>query len=166
LEKIRIKQAQEKAIQKGLDLAALTSNAKAIYSKDEDVTSIIINGNVVEMENGLRSNAKRNYMIALSFPGRKSGTFEVKKSRKITATITFPNIWHGVACACTDNPEDDAQDRIKPSCAGGNIIITKYDGKIVEGKLNVRLESQDYNQNPPVTFFSTINGTFAVPVSN
>ncbi len=152
------------ATQHGFDLSAITSNAKAVYAKEEDVTTILLDGDNVEMANGLKTGTKRMFMVALSFPGKSTGTFTVKTNKKISATITLPKVWSGVACTCADDPDDP--NHTPPGCHGGTITITKYDGKMVEGFFNVHLESQDYNKNPPPIFYSTINGKFKVPLAN
>lgn len=158
--------AEIMATEHGFDLSALTSNAKAIYAKDEDVTSIILNSDYVEMENGLKVTRKRMYMIALSIPGKKTGMFKIRSDKKITATVTFPKIMRGVACTCAEDPKDPDPDHKPPACMGGTITITKNDGKYIEGTVNAHLESQDYNINPPPTYFSRLTGKFRVPIAN
>jgi hypothetical protein len=157
--------AEVAATQAGFDLSLLTSNAKAMYVPDEDITTILLNGDAVAMVNGVKSDSKRMYSIVLSFPGKVTGTFKIKSNKKITAAITFPQISTGYACTCADDP--DAQDRHQPpTCMGGNITITKYDGKIIEGTVNAQLESSDASVNPPVTFYGRLNGKFKVRVAN
>lgn len=153
--------AEVLATEKGFNLAALTSNAKAIYAPDEDLTTILINGDKAAMEDGAVSAKTRMYMIALSFPGKKTGTFKIKTDKKITATITLPQMLPGYACTCAADPDNEQQ----PACMGGTVTVTKYDGKYIEGTVVAYLESQDGTVNPPVTFFSTLNGKFRVPVA-
>lgn len=145
----------------GFDMTAITSNTKAIYAKDEDLTSILINGNTVAMENGKSVNKRRMFLIALSVPGKTTGAFTIKSNKKISATITLPEFQPGYACACQEDPDGDN----KAHCLGGSITITKYDGKYVEGTLVAHLESSDYT-NPPTIFFATLHGRFKVLVGN
>lgn len=155
------------ATQFGFDMAAVTSNAKAIYAKDEDVTSIMINGDQVEMVNGLPSSSKRMFMVALSFPGKPAkGSFKIRSGKKITATITLPAILPGYACSCAEDPDDP--NHTPPTCAGGTINITSYDAKtkMIEGTVFVHLESSDVSGSVPVIFYSTLNGKFKVPLAN
>lgn len=151
----------------GFDLATLTSNAKAVYVKEEDVTSIIINGDKVEMVNGKPSNTKRMYNIAISFPGKAAGDFVLKSKKQINAAIVFPTLNSG--CACRDDPEDkkirDEAGEPGPTCFGGTIHITKYDPKAkkVEGYINAQLEGADMQGH---TIYGTLNGKFSVPLAN
>lgn len=148
----------------GFNMDALTSNAKAIYAKEEDVTTVIINDQNIEMINGLKTDSKRMYMIALSFPGKSTGNFKIRADKKITAAVTLPQVPPGYACACQEDPSDP--DHKPPTCMGGTIRITKYDEKtkMLEGTVMAYLESAD-----PVTgnvFYSTLNGKFRVPLAN
>lgn len=155
------------ATQFGFDMSALTSNAKAVYAKDEDVTSIMINGDQVEMVNGVPSSSKRMFMVALSFKGRPAkGSFKIRSNKKITATITLPKIPPGYACGCAEDPDDP--NHIPPTCGGGTITITNYDAKtkMIEGTVIAHLESNDISGSVPVTFYSTVNGKFKVPLAN
>ncbi|HUM51906.1 MAG TPA: hypothetical protein PK431_08825 [Chitinophagales bacterium] len=160
--------AQISASEAGFDLTTLTSNAKAIYVKDEKMTTIIINDNKVDMVNGQKSNAKTMYSITLTFPGKGAGSFKIKTNKKISAAITLPKVGLGYGCTCTDDPEnpeyftDDPPPH--PSCGGGNITITKCDGKTIEGYVNALLESA--NPNTGEKFFSTLSGKFKVPIAN
>lgn len=164
--KVLAAQADINASIHNLDLAALTSNAKAIYAKEEDLTTILINDNNIEMVDGIKTSNKRMYSIALSFPGRSAGSFAIKSDKKITASITLPQMRPGYVCSCTDDPTNTDPDRVPPTCMGGTITITKYDGKTVEGFVIARLENQDPTTNPPVTFYSTLNGKFKVKLAN
>jgi hypothetical protein len=150
----------------GFDLSAITSNAKAIYAKDEDVTTITINGDNIEMVNGVKSTAKRMFLVVLSFPGKKAGSFKIRSDKKITATITLPQIQPGYACTCAEDPKDP--DHIPPTCMGGSITITNYDEKtkLIEGTVVAYLESADGTVTPPRIFYSTLNGKFKIPLAN
>jgi Asparaginase, N-terminal len=145
----------------GFDMTAITSNAKTIYAKDEDVTSILINGNTVAMENGKNVTKRRIYLIALSVPVKAIGTFKIKSNKKISATITLPEFQPGYACACQEDLDGDN----RAHCLGGSITITKYGGKYEEGTLVAHLESSDCT-NPPTLFFATLHGKFKVLVAN
>ncbi|MBS1510584.1 MAG: hypothetical protein JST86_07090 [Bacteroidetes bacterium] len=146
----------------GFDLSQLTSNAKAIYAPDDDVTTILFNSDNIEMVNGVKTSSKRMYSIVLSFPGKTTGSFKIKANKKVTATVTLPTIYPGYACTCADDPDDPHH----PSCLGGTIEITKYNGKEIEGRIMGYLESQDGTKNPPPTFYSTLNGKFKVQLAN
>jgi len=148
----------------GFDLDALTSNTRAVYAKDENVTTITISDDKVAMVAGKESNTKRIFNIVLSIPGRSTGTFKIRSDKKITASVLLPRSLMGIACACAEDPTDP--NHIPPTCTGGTITITKYDGKIVEGYISAGLEAQDYTKDPPPTFYSTINGKFKVLVAN
>lgn len=148
----------------GFNLDALTSNAKAIYAKDEDVTTLTINDDKVAMVSGRESTSRRMYNIVISFPGKTTGTFKIKSNKKITASIILPQVLSGIGCACSDDPTDP--NHTPPTCSGGTIRITRYDGKFIEGSIYASLEAQDGTQNPPPTFYGTLNGKFRVPVAN
>lgn len=159
--------AEVAATEHGFDLAALTSNAKAVYAKEEDVTSIIINDNRVEMVNGQLSGTKRPYTIAISFPGKATGDFVLKTKKQINIGIALPLSQTG--CACGDDPEDkkrrDETGEPGPTCFGGTLHITRYDPKtkLVEGNFVAQLESSDKSGN---IFYGTLNGKFSVPLAN
>lgn len=160
--------AEVASTQAGFDLASLTSNAKAIYNKEEDVTTIIINDDKVELVSGQKTTKKRMYNIVLSFPGKAAGNFKIKSSKKIAAAITLPQVYPGYACTCEDDPTDPSyftdDPPPHPACGGGTITITRYDGKTVEGYVNVMQESA--NPFTAEKFFSTLNGKFKVPLAN
>lgn len=168
MQKLRTKNAQETMAKKGYHLAALTSNAKAIYAPEQDVTTILLNDNFIEQENGVTASSKRDYLIQLSFPGKSTGTFELKQHPAVTASIVFPGMAYG--CACSDDPQekkrrDEAAEK-GPTCAGGRIIITRYDSqlKIVEGKVFAELESASKANG--AVFYSRLNGYFRVSLAN
>lgn len=155
------------ATQYGFDMAALTSNAKAIYAKEEDVTTITVNGDNIEMVNGVKSTAKRMFLVVLSFNGKPAnGSFKIRSNKKISASITLPTLPPGYACSCAEDPDDP--NHTPPTCTGGTITITNYDEKtkMVEGRVIAHLESSDPQTNPPVIFYATLNGKFKVPVAN
>ncbi|MFN8284873.1 MAG: hypothetical protein U0U67_16740 [Chitinophagales bacterium] len=160
--------AEVSMTQAGFDLSTVTSNAKAIYVKDEDITTIMINDDKVDMVNGQKSNAKRMYSIVLTFPGKGTGAFKIKSKKNISAAITLPQVGLGYGCTCQDdpdNPEYFTEDPPPhPSCGGGSIMITKCDGKTIEGNVYALLESADPNSG--VKFFSTLSGKFKVPIAN
>lgn len=162
LQKLRAKQAQANMAKKGFDLSAITSNAKAIYAPEPNVTTVEINGDKVDMVQGQPSNNKRMFLIVLSIPGKKEGKYTIRSKKEISATITLPGSYQ--ACSCNEDPDDP--DHKPPTCMGGNIYITKYDGTTVEGTVSAQLEAQDGNVNPPVTFYSTLSGKFKVKVAN
>jgi hypothetical protein len=156
------------ATQHGFNLASLTSNAKAIYAKETDVTAILINDTKVEMVNGILSGSTRIYAINISVPGKTTGNFIIKSKFSISATISLPG--NGIACSCVDDPEEKKRrqeaNEPDPTCMGGTITITKYDdkNKIIEGRLDAHLESTD-----PTTgkvFYSTLIGKFKAPIAN
>lgn len=152
------------ATEHGFNLAALTSNAKAIYAKEENVTTITINDDKVAMVNGKPGTSKRIFNIVFSFPGKGTGSFKIKSNKKISATVVLPRSLQGIACSCADDPDDP--DHTPPTCSGGTIVITKNDGKYIEGYIYANLEAQDYTVNPPPTFYGTLNGKFKVPLAN
>lgn len=155
------------ATQYGFDMAALTSNAKAIYAKEEDITTITINGDVVEMVNGVKSTNKRMFLVELSFPGKPAKrSFKIRSNKKITATITLPNMQPSYAFTCAEDPEDPGH--TPPTCKGGTINITGYDEKtkMIEGTVVAYLESSDGSTGKPIIFYSTLNGKFKIPLAN
>ncbi|MFN8252975.1 MAG: hypothetical protein U0V75_13995 [Ferruginibacter sp.] len=168
MEKLRTKQAQEAMVKQGINMTALTSNAKAVYAKETDATTIILNDRFVEQVNGIATNSKRMYLIQLSFPGNSTGEFILKQNPKVTASVVLPETGYG--CACSDDPEEkkrrDEAGEKGPTCAGGKIIITRYDPKagIVEGKVFVELESAGKSDHQ--IFYSKLNGHFKVPLAN
>lgn len=147
------------ATQSGFDLAALSSNAKAIYVPDQDITSILINGDSVSMAAGIPVKQKRSYMIALSVPGRSTGSFAIKSRKEIAVAITLP--FQRSACSCLDDPpQREADHTPPPACNGGFVTITRYDKqkKIVEGTLSANLETQVGEH----TYFGNLSGKFSV----
>lgn len=164
-------QADVKASNKGYNINALTSNAKAIYAKDEDMTTILLNDDFVEMENGFKTTKRRAYMIAITVPGRSTGPYKIKENKKVSVTINLPGSSRGIACTCTDDPDnpdyktDDPPPH--PTCGGGVINITKYDAKtkIIEGNIIARLESSD-PQNHVKVFYAILIGKFKVVLAN
>lgn len=170
LQKIRTKQAQQTMANKGMNMAALTSNVKAVYVPGEDVTSIYINDNKIALVNGQPATGSRMYLIVISFPGKTTGKFAIKSKHSITATITLPQMPPGYACTCADDPEEkkrrEEAGEQGPTCMGGNIYITRYDPKtgIIQGEVYAQLESADPNTGK--VFYSTLNGKFTVPLAN
>lgn len=168
MQKLRTMAAQKQMAGKGYNLAALTSNIKAVYAKDEDVTTVILNDNFIEQVNGTATTAKRMYLIQLSFTGNSTGTFTLKQNKKNTASIVFPELAN--SCACSDDPDEkkrrDEAGEKGPTCAGGRIVITKYDAalKIIEGKIFAELETVDPVTNAIV--YGVLNGKFKVPIAN
>lgn len=156
--------------QHGLDLASLTSNVKALYVKEQDITSIYINDSKIALVNGQPTTNKRSYLIVISFPGKATGKFAIKSKGSITATITLPQMLPGYACSCSDDPEDkkrrEEAGEQGPTCMGGNIYITKYDTKTktIQGEVYAQLESADPNSGK--VFYATLNGKFTVPLAN
>lgn len=159
---IKAATADVTAGQAGFDFSALTSNTKAIYAETEDITTVMLNDDKVDMESGHKTTNKRMYSIVLSFPGKTTGSFKIRSNKKISATITLPQVYPGYSCTCTEDPTDP--DRTPPTCNGGTITITKYDGKTIEGYVSAEQESA--NPNSGDVFYSTLSGKFKVPIAN
>lgn len=158
--------AEVRTTQNGMDLAALTGNARAIYGADADVTAILLTGNMVEMEAGKKVNRQRMYTINLGFPGKTTGSFAIKTKNEIAAAITLPAM--GTACACHDDPEEQKRREEAgekgPTCQGGKIVITRYDikEKKVEGYVFAQLESNDAQTGE--VYYSWLQGKFKLPL--
>lgn len=158
----------------GFNIDALTANAKAIYAKDEDVTTLSFIIQSINMVNGKQVNTKTNRMVVVSFKGQQPGTFKLKENKTYSATITLPDFQ--TACACSDSPEAKKEreeerakgnDVVEPICLGGFITITKYDlkNKVIEGSLTANVESVT-TTNPPVRYTGDLEGKFSVPLAN
>jgi hypothetical protein len=146
--------------EQGFDAGALTSNAKAIYAKDKNVTTIIIQGKNVSMVKGQPSDTKRDYNIVLSFPGQSTGTFKIKTIPEISATVVL--FKSGQSCTCDFDPKSGDT---PPPCMGGTIYITKYENKsggYVEGTVYANIQGAVGQQ----TIFGDINGKFKVKLAN
>lgn len=150
----------------GYDLGVLTSNARAMYVKEQNITTITLTGDKVEMVNGKLSSAKRSFMINISFPGSATGSYTIKSTPEITAAIVFPLM--GKTCSCQDDPaekqrREEAGEK-GPTCFGGTITIYKYDkkNKIIEGSIAANLEGAD-NAN---IIYGNLYGKFSVKLAN
>lgn len=158
----------------GINMGALTANAKAIYAKEEDVTTLSFIIQSISMVNGKRVNTRTNRLITISFKGQQTGTFKIKEDKTYSATITLPDFQ--TACTCADSPEaknEREEERAQgnevsePICMGGFITITKYDlkNKIIEGSITANLESVT-NSNPPIRYTGDLEGKFSVPLAD
>ena len=110
--------------EQGFDVGALTSNAKAIYAKDKNITTIIIQGKNVSMIKGQPSDSKRDYNIVLSFPGQSAGTFKIKTKPEISASVVL--FKSGQNCTCDFDPKSGDT---PPPCMGGTKYISKIQSK-------------------------------------
>lgn len=168
LQGIKTATADITATEKGLNIAALTSNAKAVYAKETNTTTLIFNDNNLEMINGKPATEKKMYVIQFSFPGQEAGKYFLKTKKEITASIAFPQLQ--IACACSDDPEEkkrrDEAGETGPTCKGGEIVIKKYDkvNKIIEGYIFVKLEGADAVNK--TIYYSDLHGRFKVPLAN
>lgn len=148
-----------------MDVGVLTANARAIYVKEQNLTTITLQGEKITMVNGRPSTGKRKFMINLSFPGAEKGSFSLKAKKEITVAIVFPLT--GQSCACSDDPEEkkrrDEAGEQGPTCSGGTINITRYDRqkKTVEGYFRTYLEGLDGSQ----VIYGILEGKFAVPLA-
>lgn len=158
----------------GFNIDALTANAKAIYAKDEDVTTLSFIIQSISMVNGKTVNTKTNRLVAISFKGQQAGTFKIKENKTYSATITLPDFQ--TACTCADSPEakkEREEEKAKgnevldPICLGGFITITKYDvkNKVIEGSIIANVESAT-PANPPIRYTGDLEGKFSVPLAN
>ena len=171
------KQLQQKLLQKRIDLGivapqnydigALTSNARGFYVKDQDVTTVTLTGDQVEMANGRKTNRKRSFMINISFPGAAAGTFILKTHAAINAAVILPTI-PKAGCACGDDPAEQKRraetGEQGPTCMGGTITITEYDKvkKIIKGRIYANLEGVQQDH----VIYSSLSGKFAVTLAN
>lgn len=158
----------------GFNIDALTANAKAIYAKDEDVTTLSFIIQSISMVNGKTANTRTNRLVVISFKGQQAGTFKIKENKTYSATITLPDFQ--TACTCADSPEakkEREEERAKgnevldPICLGGFITITKYDvkNKVIEGSIIANVESATPT-NPPIRYTGDLEGKFSVPLAN
>ena len=153
-------QAAQAGAAKNMDIALLTSNAKALYTKDKDFTAIEFKGTEVAMVNGMPSNKKRAYLISISFPGQKPGSYKIKSKDIIAVSIVMVSDRN--ACTCAFDPSKDPKDN--PPCSGGTIVITKYDTQIggyVEGYFTANLMGAVADH----AIFGDLSGKFKVKLA-
>jgi hypothetical protein len=142
-----------------VDADLITSNAKAMYTKDKDFTAVELKGDDVTMVNGVAVTKKRSYMISISFPGQKTGSYIIKSKDIIAVSVALPG--DREACTCAYDPSRDQSHA--PPCRGGTITITKYDthvGGYVEGYVNANV----MGSNGQVVF-GDISGKFKVKLA-
>lgn len=167
LRKLQAKNAAAVMEKKGYDLSALTSNCKAVYSKEENTTVITIQGDSVAMMAGNLVRMKRPFLITCSFTGNSTGRFPLKLVKQNTIAITFPMMMK--ACSCADDPEEkkrrDEAGEKGPTCDGGAVVITDYNPKegFVKGYFLGSLEGAD---EKGTIFYGRLHGKFKVALAN
>lgn len=168
LEKIRIQQAQQKANNMGIDLSAITSNCKAVYSAEEKTTAITLMGGVLKSVDGMPKDEKNNFLVTLSVPGRGMERVNIKTKKEISVSFTLP--LKGQACSCNDDPEwkaeRDKNGEKGPTCNGGFISIDEVvfgkDG-FIKGHFQANLEGTTSEGH---TFYADIEGKFRAKLAN
>ena len=168
LERLRAAQAQQKAAAGGIDLSALTSNCRAIYSKEENTTAITLMGGTLRAVDGAARNAANNFLITLSVPGRGMSTFTIKKKKEISVALTLP--LKGMTCGCNDDPEWQA-DRERngekgPTCQGGFIAIDEVvfgANGFIKGHFQANLEGVTGDGK---VYYADMEGRFRVKLAN
>lgn len=168
LEKIQAAQAQQKANSMGIDLAAITSNCKAVYSAEEKTTAITLMGGVLKAIDGMPKNEKNNFLITLSVPGRGMERVNLKTKKEISVAFTLP--LKGAACGCNDDPEWKAEREKNgekgPTCNGGFISVDEVvfgkDG-FVKGHFQANVEGTTSDGH---VFYADIEGKFRAKLAN
>jgi hypothetical protein len=145
-----------------MDVDLITSNMKAIYTKDKDFTTIQLQGTDVALVNGAASNTKRKYYITLTFPGQKTGSYKIKSKDIISASVSLIEGTQVKPCTCAYDPGRDQKSA--PACSGGFITITKYENKVggyVEGTVMANIEGAIGTK----VIFGDLNGKFKVKLA-
>lgn len=158
----QLQQAQQRAKDaaggRNLDLGSLTSNLKAVYDGQKDLTTIVVLGTDVAMIKGKPANSKKEYQIVFSFPGQGPGVFKIKGRAENAASVVLV---HQKACGCDYDPNSHEKE---PPCSGGIIRITKYDAKpggYIEGTITANLVGNVGEQ----TIFGDLDGKFKVKLA-
>jgi len=154
--------ARDAGAAKTMDIDLLTSNMKAMYTKDGDFTTITFQGNSVAMVSGRPTDLKRNFMISLTFPGEKAGSYKIKTKDIIAASFVIMDLSAPRGCTCAFNPENDPSSN--PPCMGGTIYISKYEpriGGMVEGEVMANIQGA----LGQTIIFGDLNGKFKVKLA-
>ena len=155
-------EAMAKAKASGIDLTAATGNCVAMYSKEQNITGITITGGYLEKySHGLPNPTPIRYIIVLTFPGQKPGSFKIKSEKAITATFSLMTMGTGQSCSCADDPSLDKH----PACQGGVITITDYKtgpGGYVKGTMQSNVEGLSGS----TVVFGDMQGKFKANLGN
>lgn len=130
--------AYDAAKSKGYDLNTLTSNAMIIYDPSQGLSIIRFSSLTLEAIDTYGSKEMHQSMatLAISFRGRGTGTFSLD-NKEVGLIMYLASMKKGCGCG-----KDAAQLDEKYDC-NGKVIITKDNGKEVEGKFNATIFTDD-----------------------
>lgn len=125
--------AYDAAKSKGYELNALTSNAMAIYNAENQTTIIQFPNLSLEAMDGSKNIVPNMAILAFAYKGHGTGSFnwvEENKAGDVGITMALPVSQKGCGCS------KDAYDNDEKFNCSGNVVITKDDGKVIEGHFN------------------------------
>jgi len=139
--------------EKGIDLNAITSNAKVIYTADKNFTTISFTQLGVQVNGGTTDlHPSPGAVLTIVFEGKPAkGGHPINLEPSEVALVTFSQ----KACTCGKDYKDDPTQ--KPLPCAGMVVITEVTDKIVKGYIMSRL----YFSNNGNKFSGWINGDFS-----
>lgn len=132
--------AYSAAKSKGYDLNALTSNAMAIYNSEKQITIVQFPSLSLQAMDGAKKNFNNMAILAFAYKGKGTGSFSWTGegiSDEVGITMALPLSQKGCGCSRDAFNNDE-----RYSCTG-SVLITKDDGKVIEGQFNTVIFSDD-----------------------
>lgn len=147
-------QARAATASKGLNMDVAMSNAKAIYARQSNITTMQFTGHFTVTKNARYAGVKE-IMITLTFKGKAPGQYGLKRAKENTAYMIFMDNKQAFGCA-NDPTQNPGEKGIH--CAGGNINILSFTNGAFKGTVHAKLEGYGTT--------GTLDGKFAVKLAN
>jgi hypothetical protein len=139
---------------KGLNMDVAMSNAKAFYVPASNITTMQFMGHFTVTKNARYAGVK-NIILTLSFKGKSTGQYGIKKAKENTAYISFVD--KNSAFGCANDPKENPKEE-GIHCGGGFINIESFNNGAFKGTVHAILEGYGTT--------GTLDGKFIVKMAN
>jgi hypothetical protein len=147
-------QARAATAAKGMNMDVAMSNAKAIYARESNITTMQFMGHFTVTKNARYAGVKE-IMITLTFKGMAPGQYAIKRAKENTAYMIYMS--NHEAFGCANDPKKNPDEK-GIHCAGGNIDILSFTDGTFKGTVHAKLEGYGTT--------GTLDGKFSVKLAN
>lgn len=130
----RLEAAQKMAQAQKPDMNALMSNNMAIYNPKENITAVRFSDLGIQAMDGSLQTIPRMGILGISFKGKGQGSYSLI-GKDVGLVFAIPSEQNGFGCS------KDAKDNDHDLSCTGNVVITKDDGKSIEGHFATKVFS-------------------------